>query len=501
MFSSPPWSISIICKNEESALPTLLNSSKLQEFIKLGGEIVVVDTGSTDKTIDILEQHNFKLNDDSRPNLRYELAGDKFTFCIDEDMAREIHNKYLVPGDEPFVEIGKKIFNFGEARKYAGRQCSNDWVLSLDCDEIPVNMDINFLNHIVQTGDVDQIVFHFRYMGSNGNVQSTTSRDKFYNRNVADWRWVVHEQVMTLPGKSMRSVTVTENTLALDHYQHPAEHRSNYLVQMCIDVMKDPNDRHVHWLGRELYFSGRYRSAIRLLKSYLIDYESAWRGEKCFSSIYIGSCYIDLAKKEMSKELSTVANNSNSEISRAVASAFENYKDRKRRSDKLVQKGLNWYFRATIFEPNFREPWIKMADYYKNDHDYSHAVQYATVSLVVPSTLPLNYMNDSSCYKDKPFAIIYQSMLILGNKIKAQEAWKIALHIDPANEKYIADGTLFNQMENVTPPLSSQMEKTTTSPLISSPNKIVVGTSRPLEENKIENNEKVSKIALKDIIF
>ena len=82
-------SASLIVKNEEQMLPKCLNS------IKQVDEIVVVDTGSEDKTIEIAKK-----------------AGAK------------VHTDY------------KWADNFSEARNVSKSRCTGDWLLIIDADEI-----------------------------------------------------------------------------------------------------------------------------------------------------------------------------------------------------------------------------------------------------------------------------------------------------------------------------------------------------------------------------
>jgi len=452
---TPLWSISIICKDEEKTFPRLLNS--LQNYINLGGEIVVVDTGSTDNTIKVLQDFGFKKyeerdqgrsllefsNIDKRVvdvckqdnlhlylnyakienknvvdlddlQLYYTEVGTQFMLNVNEELADKIHETFLDKKDNrTFVIPGKKIINFGKARKYAGSLCSNDWILSVDCDEVFAFLDINFLNHIIRTDDVDQISFNFKYRDSlTGAVNSTTLRDKFYNRKVGDWRWIVHEQVMPKDNvRKHRTCTVTDFTLSLDHYQHPAEHRNNYLVQLCLDVIEDPNDRHIHWLGRELFFSGLYYSAIKLLKIHL-GY-NAWEAEKCFSCIYIGDCYLALSKKDIEKI-------------------------------KFEKKSLEYYFKAINFAKYFREPWMKIAQVYYDNGDYLPCIQFAKSALLIEA-MPQTYMTNMTCYQDMPYGLVYSAYLKINNKKKAHKMWKKAITLAPGNVNYINDVKLFSQ--------------------------------------------------------
>ena len=83
---SLPISVVIITLNEESNIKRCLDS------VRLFDEIIIVDSGSTDQTIDIAEKHGAKV-------IRHEWLG------------------------------------FGPQKQYAVNQASHDWVLSLDADE------------------------------------------------------------------------------------------------------------------------------------------------------------------------------------------------------------------------------------------------------------------------------------------------------------------------------------------------------------------------------
>ena len=398
----PLFSVSVICKNEETSLHNMIES--LAEFIGCGGEVVVVDTGSTDRSIEILKEYGFaKDTVDGHPRLRYQTVSDKFDFVIDEDMAYEIRKRYLAVDDKDFIIVGKTTFDFGAARRYAGSLCANDWILSLDCDEIISKLSISFLNKIIRTNDTQQLSFPFVYRNTDGSAASYTMRDKFYNRNYGDWKWIVHEQVKPLPNKTVRIVQVTEHTLSIDHYQHPAEHRSNYLVNMCIDVMKDPNDQHVFWLGREMYTSGHYNSSIKLLKEYLIDYDkTAYSGEKCMACVIIGNCYMNLSNTL---------------------------------KPPMNDDALLWFIKAGNCDSTFREPWVRLAELCYQERECSQVIRWLTIALKIKDN-PKTYLNSGFCYGVQPYKMMYTSYLSVGNVKKAVKYLNEALKLEPTNVEF-----------------------------------------------------------------
>lgn len=413
---TPLWSISVICKNEEQSILSMIDS--LKEYISLGGEIVVVDTGSTDKTISVLESFGFKKDDSSK--LRYEEVGDLFTFDIDSSLEK-INNRFVSSGDKLFEPSGKKVFNFGAARRYAGSKCSNDWVLSVDCDEVFSALNIAFLNNIISTNTIQQISFVFRYKGSDGTNHSVTSRDKFYNKKFGDWKWVVHEQVKPFSDRKVNMISLPENVLALNHFQHPAEHRNNYLLSMCIDVMEDQNDQHLFWLGREMCFTGYYFSAIALLKEYLNKYTNAWSAERCMAALYIGDSYINLSKR--------------SGISSEEISEHE-------------MNGLSWYFKGVLYEKNFREPWMKLANFHYSKKEFFLASQFISSALKIKNVAK-NYMNDGSCYGSDPNVKLYISLYANGDKEKSYKVWKKTCSQFPLEQNIKDHGYLFNSRNTI----------------------------------------------------
>lgn len=89
----PSLSIAIVCRNNEHTLARTLDS--VRELVRrFSGQIVAVDSGSTDGTLDLLESH----------------------------AARVVHSPWL---------------GHVRTKQLALEACAGDWVLSLDSDESP----------------------------------------------------------------------------------------------------------------------------------------------------------------------------------------------------------------------------------------------------------------------------------------------------------------------------------------------------------------------------
>lgn len=400
--STPLFSISVICKNEEDSLPNL--HASLKNYIEAGGEVVFVDTGSTDKTIEVLKKLGYK--SEGYKQLRYIEVGTKFVIDLSNEIDK-INEEFIDSQDTPFTSENVKlsVFDFCTARRFAGKMCPKNYVLSVDCDEVFSALDVEAINTLILTKQFNQFSFTFRYRDTNGNISSVTSRDKLYDKTQADWKWLVHEQVKPLEGFMQRLTNLPENVLAIDHYQHPAEHRSNYLLSMCVDVMKDPNDQHVFWLGRELHFRNYHRSAIKLLEKYLKEYNGAWSAEKCMAAVYIGDAYIDISKKEEGEE----------------RKIYERY-------------ALMNYFLGTLYEKTFREPWLRLGYYYVSKAEHELATTFISVALNI-KTVNRNYMNDVNyCYGPEPFMKMYVSLYAIGSRVRSYEVWSKAKEFFPDHQ-------------------------------------------------------------------
>lgn len=98
-----PVSVCMIAKNEDNHIEECLKRLRPCKF-----EVVVVDTGSVDRTIEIAQKYTDKV----------------FHFAWCED--------------------------FSAARNFSIQQASNDWVLVIDCDEYLENVNLAELEEALE---------------------------------------------------------------------------------------------------------------------------------------------------------------------------------------------------------------------------------------------------------------------------------------------------------------------------------------------------------------
>lgn len=151
--SKVPVSVCIIAKNEEQFIEDCLRH--LQPY---GMEIIVADTGSTDRT-------------------------------------KEIAQKYA----DKVVDF-EWIKDFSAARNYCASFASNNWILALDCDEFVNSVDIRILRMLMQKYPRRTGVLRLKNLvrGEDGEMgYRNDDITRFYNKNYYTFDYAIHEQICT----------------------------------------------------------------------------------------------------------------------------------------------------------------------------------------------------------------------------------------------------------------------------------------------------------------
>lgn len=148
-----PVSACIIAKNEEGYIEECLRHLRKYDM-----EIVVTDTGSSDRTREIALKYADKVLD-------FEWVND-----------------------------------FSAARNYCAQHASNNWILAIDCDEYVQSMDVSAMRICMQkyAKGVGNIVLHnavYRENGEQGYSHEEVTR--FYNRNFFEFAHAIHESLVS----------------------------------------------------------------------------------------------------------------------------------------------------------------------------------------------------------------------------------------------------------------------------------------------------------------
>lgn len=152
--SKIPVSVCIIAKNEEKHIEECLRRMKPYGF-----ELIVTDTGSTDRTKELASRYADKVLD-------FEWTDD-----------------------------------FSAARNFCARNASNNWILSMDCDEYVNSIDVSRMRILMQKYPKYAGVIRLKNLVYDSDGKPAYGSDdvtRFYNRNFYTYDFPIHEQVCTV---------------------------------------------------------------------------------------------------------------------------------------------------------------------------------------------------------------------------------------------------------------------------------------------------------------
>jgi glycosyltransferase involved in cell wall biosynthesis len=208
-------SVAIIAKNEEASISKCLDSVK-----DIVDEIVVVDTGSTDKTKEIALQYTSKV----------------FDF--------------------PWIN------DFSAARNFAFDKTSSDFIFWVDCDDTISKKDQEKIKNL-DLSDKEIVLFRYNYSRDEfGVVECVLERERIVKKSLGlRWQKAIHEY-LPLNGKLSRE------EIYIDHHkQHGSSERNLEILEKI--VKKDSDARNFFYLGKELADFGRTKEAIKNLEIFI----------------------------------------------------------------------------------------------------------------------------------------------------------------------------------------------------------------------------------------
>lgn len=208
-------SVCMITKNEEKNLYKTLDSIK-----SLGFEIVIVDTGSTDRTVDIARKYTDK------------------------------------------VYFFEWINDFSAARNYAIAKASNDWILNLDADEVVERIDVDALEKLTKYSEqiLGYVTIKNHYSSGNINSIYTDKLHRFFNRKAFHYEGAIHEQPRLLRDYPMPKEGPEHDTsIHIDHIGYDLSEeellaKKDRNTSLLLDeVKKNPNDPYIYFQLGQAY--------------------------------------------------------------------------------------------------------------------------------------------------------------------------------------------------------------------------------------------------------
>ena len=355
--------MAIIVRNEEQTLPKLLKSL---EGVK---DIVIVDTGSTDKTVDVA----------TKAGCRVVKTGDRFQV---EATTKNIEDFKKLFGYESSFKAGEKYFHFANARNYAASLTKNDWVFQPDADE-EMSWDLEKVREVIQ--NEDHLCYRFLYAPGLELEQS-----KFYRKSKLRWEKWVHEVLQVIPGQEVKPPKWVD-FIRHSHFQQEKEtRRGQYLAGLELSVLENPeDDRNIYYLSREYFYNEEFDKSIKLFDKAIAL--NTWLPERNQAYVYQGLAY--KGKKEW-------------------------------------DKAIECFHKAMIAFDERREPFWELATLYEEQGQFNRALVYYMAALAIPFK-PQGYLNHTILYGWKiPDKIAYLSDK-LGNKEQAKRYWLEAIKYNP----------------------------------------------------------------------
>lgn len=236
-----------IAKNEEKFVRRWVDSMKEAD------EIYVLDTGSSDNTVSLLDELGVHTKVEIIQPWRFDVARNKSLEMVPKDCDICVCTDL----DEVFEAGWRKKIE--DAWKEDTTRCQYTYHWSLDKDDHPIVSF--FLNQVHQ-------------------------------REGYQWTHPVHEVLSFSLGKE---VVANCPDVILKHYPDLQKSRSSYLPLLELSVQEDPDDdRNMHYLGREYMYYKKWDQAITTLKKHLTLPKAVWKDERAASMRFIGRCYKNL---------------------------------------------------------------------------------------------------------------------------------------------------------------------------------------------------------------
>lgn len=238
----PTISLCMIVKNEEAHIARCLDS-----VAELVDEIIIVDTGSTDRTVEIVSE---------------------YTPLV-----------YLYPWKD----------DFSEARNHSFSKASMDYCMWMDADDILEETEKEKFLDLKQSlsPDTDMVMMRYNTSFDEAGKPSFSYFRERWIRNCAQYRWVgaVHE-VIPPNGR------IVYSDIAICHKKEGAgdPDRNLRIYRKLLAEGKELDPRQQYYYGRELYYHKQYEEAALVLERFL-QAEAGWVENKIEACSVCADCY------------------------------------------------------------------------------------------------------------------------------------------------------------------------------------------------------------------
>lgn len=241
-------SLCMIVKNEEKVLARCLDSAK-----DIADEIVIIDTGSTDKT---------------------------------KEIARKYTNN---------VYDFKWVLDFSKARNYSFSKATKDYIMWLDADDVISKENKEKLLELKKNMDGKTDIYFLKYntgFDENGNVNFSYYRERILKReNNYKWIGAIHEVIE--PSGKCEYLDIAVNHKKIDK----RDNKRNLEIFENMKKHQKLDERQQFYYARELYYNEIYDRAILEFKDFLAS-ENGWVENKISACLDLYNCYIKIGENK-----------------------------------------------------------------------------------------------------------------------------------------------------------------------------------------------------------
>ena len=299
------------------------------------------------------------------------------------------------------IQISINPWRFDDARNASLAQIPSniDYCIALDMDEVLLpgwkeELEKAFESKITRP--------RYKYTWSWKDKEETVpdlqyGADKIHSRQGYRWKHPVHEVL------SADRMQETQDWYDLEIHHHPdkTKSRSHYLDLLKLSTIEDPNDdRNAHYFARELLNNGLRELAAEEFKRHLELPSSQWEAERSASYRYLAMCEPEKAREHL--------------------------------------------INAIKEDPSRRESRIKYATYLYHHKEWESCYNVCLEALEIKDK-PLDYLCEGYAWGSLPYDLASISAWNLGMVEKAIEYGKVALELDPENERLSSNLLHFEQ--------------------------------------------------------
>ncbi len=246
-------SLCMIVKDEENVIGRCLESVR-----DIADEIIIVDTGSTDRTKEIVSQYTDKIFD-------FEWVDD-----------------------------------FAKARNFSFSKATKDYLLWLDADDVILEKDYQKFIELKKNLDTSVDIYMMKYnyiLDKGGNPTLVQNRERLLKRE-KHYQWVspIHEVI--IPEGKVENVDI-----AITHKKEEIKdlNRNLNILERMIKSGQELDDRQEYSYAKELFCLQRYEKAKDAYEQFIAKYQKQYSNERwlLYSAILeLSDCYKYLEDSE-----------------------------------------------------------------------------------------------------------------------------------------------------------------------------------------------------------